>query len=220
MMFIHAENLTKFYKKGQIIIKALDGIDLDIQENEFVVVRGPSGSGKTTLLFTIGGMLGPTSGQIKIKEESIYGMSGKELTRFRAKKIGFVFQMFHLIPYLTALENVMLPPARTQKRNARNEAMAALEKVNMKDRIEHFPFELSAGEKQRTAIARAMVKRPEILLADEPTGNLDPRNAQEIASLFAGFKQQGCTVIVVTHGSDCEKHCDRVIRLDQGKITF
>jgi len=220
MMDIHIADLKKHYKKGQTVIKALDGIDLDIQENEFVVVRGPSGSGKTTLLMTIGGMLRPTSGQITVKRESIYGMNGKDLTRFRAEKVGFVFQMFHLVPYLTALENVMLSltPVQAQNRNAVKEALAVLEHVNMEDRIDHFPFELSAGEKQRTAIARAMVKRPKILLADEPTGNLDPRNAQEIASLLAGFKQKGCTVIVVTHGSDCENHSDRVIQMEKGKV--
>ncbi|MFC2156910.1 ABC transporter ATP-binding protein [Acidobacteriota bacterium] len=217
-MVIHTENLTKLYKKGQTVIKALDGIDLDIQENEFVVVRGPSGSGKTTLLLTIGGMLKPTSGQIIVEQQTIYGMSNSEITHFRAEKIGFIFQMFHLIPYLTALENVMLPLSRTHERNGKNESLEALEQVNMKDRIDHFPFEMSAGEKQRTAIARAMVKKPEILLADEPTGNLDPRNAQEIASLLSGFKQQGCTVIVVSHGRDCEIYCDRMIQLEKGKI--
>jgi len=214
------QSLSKHYRRNTLIIKALDRVDLSIPKNEFVVVRGPSGSGKTTLLLSVGGMLHPTSGGIKVDNQDIYALDKKKLTRFRARKIGFVFQLFHLIPYLTVLENALLPTVTdsSEKQRYGGEAMRLLRLLNLEDRASHYPAELSAGEKQRTAIARAMIKKPDLILADEPTGNLDPQNAVEIAKCLAEIHRDGCTIIVVSHGHDCDLYADRIILLDKGRI--
>jgi len=215
------EKVSKHYNKSSGIIKALDEIDLTVKRNEFTIIRGPSGSGKTTLLLTIGGMLRPTSGRLTVAGMDPYSIDNKNRLGFRAEKIGFVFQMFHLIPYLNVTENVLLPSGNTGGGNKgfRSRAQSLLKQLNLNDRSAHFPAELSAGEKQRTAIARAMLKKPEIILADEPTGNLDPKNAAIIARCLAEVHHEGCTVIVVTHGQDCDPYAERIIRLDLGRIS-
>jgi putative ABC transport system ATP-binding protein len=214
------EKVSKFYRKPSGVIKALDEIDLLVERNEFTVIRGPSGSGKTTLLLAIGGMLRPTSGRLTVSGMDPYSVDNKTRLGFRAEKIGFVFQLFHLIPYLNVLENVLLPSGKPGGGNKgfRSRARSLLEQLNLDDRSTHFPGELSAGEKQRAAIARAMLKKPEIMLADEPTGNLDPENAAIIVKCLADIQSEGCTVIVVTHGQDCEPYAKRIIRLKQGRI--
>jgi putative ABC transport system ATP-binding protein len=214
------EKVSKHYNKPSGIVKALDEIDLMVGRNEFLVIRGPSGSGKTTLLLTIGGMLRPTSGRLTVAGMDPYTINNKTRLEFRAEKIGFVFQLFHLIPYLTVIENVLLPSGSAGgNKGLGSRAPALLKQLNLDDRSAHFPAELSAGEKQRAAIARAMLKRPEIVLADEPTGNLDPENATGIARCLAEVHQEGCTVIVVTHGKDCDPYAGRIIRLEQGRLS-
>ncbi len=216
------EKVSKFYKKPQGIIKALDGINLVVERNEFTVIRGPSGSGKTTLLLTLGGMLRPTSGRLTVAGMDPYKIDSRKRLEFRAEKIGFVFQLFHLIPYLTVIENVLLPLGSAGGGNKvpKSRAWALLEQLNLDDRSAHFPPELSAGEKQRVAIARAMLKKPEILLADEPTGNLDPENSALIALCLEDVHGQGCTVIVVTHGQDCDPYAERIICLEKGRLRL
>ncbi len=220
MMNILLESITRDYRKSGKTIKALDRIDLEIKKGEFMVIRGPSGSGKTTLLLTIGGMLRPTSGRLLAGGKDLYAMNNRERTQFRAGRIGFVFQMFHLIPYLTVLENILVSAETLPGKSSglKESTFRILQQMHLEDRAFHFPHELSAGEKQRAAIGRAMLNKPEILLADEPTGNLDPKNAGEAADLLSGFKSRGCTVLVVTHGQDCDPYADRIIQLDSGRI--
>jgi ABC-type lipoprotein export system ATPase subunit len=215
------EKVSKHYHKPSGIIKALDEIELMVERNEFTVIRGPSGSGKTTLLLTIGGMLRPTCGRLTVAGMDPYSIDNKTRLGFRAEKIGFVFQLFHLIPYLNVIENVLLPSGNERGGNKgfRTRARSLLTQLNLDDRSAHFPAELSAGEKQRTAVARAMLKKPEIMLADEPTGNLDPENAAIIARCLAEVHREGCTVIVVTHGQDCDPYAERIIRLEQGRLS-
>jgi len=215
------KKVSKHYKKPGGIVKALDKIDLKIQHNEFIAIGGPSGSGKTTLLLTIGGMLRPTSGRLTVAGMDPYNIDHKNKFKFRAEKIGFVFQLFHLIPYLTVVENVLLPSgyAGGGTQGFKLRARALLKQLNLEDRSAFYPAQLSAGEKQRAAIARAMLKKPEIILADEPTGNLDPENAAIIARCLAEVHQEGCTVIVVTHGKDCDTYAGRIISLDLGRIS-
>jgi ABC-type lipoprotein export system ATPase subunit len=215
------EKVSRHYKKSSGIIKALDEIDLRIGRNEFAVIQGQSGSGKTTLLLTIGGMLRPTSGRLTVAGMDPYNVNNKNRLGFRAEKIGFVFQLFHLVPFLTVLENVLLPSGSSGggSKGLKPRARALLERLNLDDRADHLPAELSAGEKQRAAIARAMLKKPEIILADEPTGNLDPENAAGIAGCLAEVHSEGCTVIVVTHGRDCNPYAGRKIRLERGRLT-
>jgi len=212
------ENVNKIYRTKRGDIRALDKVSLHIKEGEFIVIRGPSGSGKTTLLLSIGGMLRPTEGQVIAGKRDIYRMSKKERAEFRAKNIGFVFQLFHLVPYLNIIENVLLPAGVGKVQISRADAEKLLKCLNLTDRMYHKPFELSAGEKQRTAIARAMLKNPRIILADEPTGNLDPENSEEIISRLAEFRHSGGTVIVVTHGKAVNQYADRIIYLEKGHI--
>lgn len=199
-------------------MRALDGIDLEVREGEFVAVRGPSGSGKTTLLMAIAGMLRPSAGTVRVNQQDVYGLGNRERAAFRAKNIGFVFQMFHLVPYLNVLENVLLA-APVDDRSSRSTAAAELlDELGLAERATHRPSELSAGEKQRTAIARALLNRPKIILADEPTGNLDPDNAETVVQHLHDFQQNGGTVVVATHGPTAEAFASRVVRLRDGKL--
>lgn len=215
---VRLEKVSRIYRTKRGDIRALDKVSLHIKEGEFVVVRGSSGSGKTTLLLSIGGMLRPTEGQVIATKYDIYGMSKKKRAVFRAENIGFVFQLFHLIPYLNIIENVLLPAGVGKAKFSRADAEKLLKRLNLTDRMYHKPFELSAGEKQRTAIARAVLKQPRIILADEPTGNLDPENSAEIISHLAEYHRSGGTVIVVTHGKAVDQHADRIIYLEKGHI--
>lgn len=219
MTMVRLENASKTYQTRHGQVRALDKVRLHINEGEFVVIRGPSGSGKTTLLLSIGGMLRPTEGQVFIKNSDIYTMSKRQRAKFRAENIGFVFQLFHLVPYLNVIENVLLPVGVGRVQHGQVDAKKLLDRLKLMERMFHKPAELSAGEKQRTAIARAMLKNPKIILADEPTGNLDPENSEEIILHLAEFHSSGGTVIVVTHGKAVDQYAGRVIYLEKGHIN-
>lgn len=200
-------------------VKALDNVSFSALEGEFVVIRGPSGSGKTTLLFCVGGMLNPTEGKVLADGQDIYAMSRQNRARFRGERIGFVFQMFYLVPYLNLIDNVLLPSGMGSEHYKREDAEKILATLNLKERMYHRPFELSAGEKQRTAMARALLKHPRIILADEPTGNLDPENSEELIRHLVMFRLRGGTVVVVTHGNEFDQHADHIYHLNKGQIS-
>ncbi len=214
---VRLENISKIYQTKRGEVKALDEVSLQVEEGEFVVVRGHSGSGKTTLLLAIGGMLRPTKGQVIVGGNDVYEMGERARARFRAENIGFVFQMFHLVPYLNVIENTLLSSG---SENKQPEAKELLGRLRMSGREHHKPAELSTGERQRTAIARAMLNRPRIILADEPTGNLDPENAAEAIGYLSEFHRDGGTVIVVTHGSAVDSYANRIIHLQEGRIKM
>ena len=215
---IRCEQISKRFRPRGTDVEALDDISLHLDQGEFVVARGPSGSGKTTLLLTIGGMLRPTSGCVMVNDSDIYAMSERSRARFRADHIGFVFQMFHLVPYLSVVENVLLAGGTAAKRADRARAQELLERLGLLERRYHTPAELSAGERQRTAIARALLNRPKVILADEPTGNLDPDSAAEVFRALASFHHQGGTVLVVTHGVAAHRYAQRIVHLRKGRL--
>ncbi|MBC7288366.1 MAG: ABC transporter ATP-binding protein [Armatimonadetes bacterium] len=214
---VSLDRVAKVYFVAGREVRALDEVTMQVARGEFVVARGPSGSGKTTLLLTIGGMIRPTAGTVSIDGEDVYAMSPAARARLRAKKIGFVFQMYHLVPYLTALENVMLP-ALAGNRVTEDEAVELLARLGMKDRLHHRVSQLSTGERQRVALARALVKKPQLLLADEPTGNLDPENGERILQYMAEFNRDGGTVLVVTHDPVAERFASRTLMLQAGRL--
>jgi ABC-type lipoprotein export system ATPase subunit len=216
---VQLENVSKVYRTRRGEVKALDEISLRVEEGQFVVVRGPSGSGKTTLLLVVGGMLRPTKGRVVVVGNDVYAMGERERAKFRAESIGFVFQMFHLVPYLDVIQNVLLPAGVGKNPAGRAEARELLKRLGMSGREYHKPSELSAGERQRTAIARALLNRPKIVLADEPTGNLDPENAAEVIGYLVEFHRGGGTVIVVTHGRVADQYADRIVHLREGCIV-
>jgi ABC-type lipoprotein export system ATPase subunit len=213
------ENVVKTYRTRRGDVKALNDINLRIEKGEFAVVCGPSGCGKTTLLMTIAAMLHPTSGIVTVEDNRLYAMSIQARAKFRAENIGFVFQMFHLVPYLNVMENVLLAGGAADKKNTHAKALKLIEKFGLADRHHHKPSELSAGEKQRTAIARALFNNPKIILADEPTGNLDSDNASSVLGYLSEFHKAGGTVILATHGVEAEQFADRIITLRNGQVT-
>jgi ABC-type lipoprotein export system ATPase subunit len=213
------ENVVKTYRTRRGDVKALNDINLRIEKGEFVVICGPSGCGKTTLLMTIAAMLHPTSGIVSVEANSLYAMSVKARAKFRAENIGFVFQMFHLVPYLNILENVLLAGGIVADNNKNTKALELIEQFGLGVRSYHKPAELSAGEKQRTAIARALFNNPKIILADEPTGNLDSDNATSVLGYLSEFHKAGGTVILATHGVEAEQFADRIISLHNGKVA-
>ena len=215
---VRLENVGKTYETKQGSVKALDDISLEIKKGEFVVVSGPSGSGKTTLLMTIAAMLRPTTGGVFIEQNNLYDMSIRARASFRAQSIGFVFQMFHLVPYLNVVENIALASGAVGPRQQNADSEELIAQLDLKERTFHKPSQLSAGEKQRTAIARALVNQPKIILADEPTGNLDPANAAAVLGHLADFHSRGGTVIIVTHGPEARQFADRLIWLREGRI--
>ncbi len=212
------ENVTKTYNTPDEQVNALDGVSLEVGEGEFVVLRGPSGSGKTTLLMTIAGMLRPTAGSVVFADKDIYRMTISERANFRARNVGFVFQMFHLVPYLTAIDNILLPGA-VMAQESKEHARKLVERFGLSGRGRHKPSQLSAGEKQRVAIARALFNDPKMILADEPTGNLDPDNAHTVLKHLSEYHRHGGTVVVVTHGSEVQEFADRIIDLRAGRIN-
>ena len=214
---VHLSNVSKLYRVGHNEVKALNEVNLHVEKGEFVVIRGPSGSGKTTLLLIIGGMLRPTSGVVTLNGKEIYTLNDRKRAGFRAENIGFVFQMFHLLPYLNCIENVLLPTGIGTNRREKTEAMEMLKRLRLMNRSYHKPFELSAGECQRTAIARALFNKPKVILADEPTGNLDPDNTTKVIGYLADFQRDGGTVIVVTHGEEVDQYADRILHLKEGR---
>jgi len=215
---VHPQQISKVFRTAKGRVTALDQVSLRVGDGEFVVIRGPSGSGKTTLLLAIGGMLQPTSGQVTVDGQDIYAMSDRQRARFRADNIGFVFQMFHLVPYLTVLDNVLLGAGASRQPVSRNDARALLHRFGMTGRQHHKPAELSAGERQRSAMARALLNQPKVIVADEPTGNLDPETAATVIEGLADFHRSGGTVIVVTHGTTADVHADRIVHLREGRI--
>ncbi len=215
---VRCEELRKLYYPPQGEVRSLDGVSLAIRRGEFVCLRGPSGCGKTTLLLTLGGMLRPTSGKLRVADRELYALSSAERARFRAEQIGFVFQMFHLVPYLSLLDNVLLAARPGTAREAGKRGGELLEQLGLAAHAGRTPAELSAGERQRAAVARALLNRPQLILADEPTGNLDPANAREVFQHLKAFQQAGGTVIVVTHGASAEPFADRTIEMSAGKL--
>jgi putative ABC transport system ATP-binding protein len=219
---VEIKNITKTYRTRRGDVQALRDVNLRIEKGEFVVLCGPSGSGKTTLLMTVAAMLRPTSGSVCVEQRDLYAMSIRDRAEFRARNIGFVFQMFHLVPYLNIVENVLLAGGISGGgRTAVPKGPAAeelLKRFGLAERASHKPAELSAGEKQRAAMARALFNRPRIILADEPTGNLDPANAESVLSHLSEFHHGGGTVIVATHGPAAGRFADRAIYLRNGGI--
>lgn len=213
---IRFEHVTKTYRKNGADVAALSDVSLEVPAGEFLSIRGPSGSGKTTLLLTIAGMLRPSGGRVLWDGRDLYALSSPERAAIRSRQIGFVFQMFHLVPYLTALDNVLLAGANGAGRDA---AAQLLERLGLADRMGHRPAELSAGECQRTALARAFLNEPQLILADEPTGNLDPENAAAVTQQLKDYQQQGGTVIVVSHSEQMDAVADRVVQLDGGRMA-
>lgn len=215
---IQLRGIEKIYKRGSEYVHALRGIDLEISKGEFVSIVGPSGAGKTTLLHILGCLDTPTRGEIKIDNRAVNLMTESELVLFRRKKIGLIFQQFYLIPGLSIYDNVALPLLFSRTRVERKHVLSLIELVGLKERVNHTPAQLSGGEMQRVAIARALVNKPEIILADEPTGNLDTENSERIFELLRKLNKNGFTVVMVTHNNDLASRADRVIRLRDGRI--
>ena len=215
---IRLEKVSKIYRTRRGNVRALDKFSLDVKKGEFLVVRGPSGSGKTTLLFSIGGMLCPTEGNVIVNNQNLYAISKRQRAKFRAGNIGFIFQMFHLVPYLNTVENVLLAASVGTKCFGLEEAKSLLNRLKLSDRMYHRPSELSAGERQRTAMARAILNRPGIILADEPTGNLDPENVGEILRQLVEYNRSGGTIILVSHRKVVDHYASQVINLKDGHI--
>ena len=217
---IRTRGLTKAYRMGSEVVRALRGVDLDVARNEYVAIMGPSGSGKSTLMNLIGCLDTPTSGEYWLNGQLVSQLSDDELARIRNREIGFVFQTFNLLPRATALHNVELPLiyAGVSARERRERAAAMLERVGLKERMDHSPSELSGGQRQRVAIARALINEPAILLADEPTGNLDSQTGEEIMALFDSLHKAGQTIVLVTHEPDIAEHAQRRIFIRDGVI--
>lgn len=217
---IRMRKIRKVYSKGMVKVEALRGIDLEIGENEFVSIMGPSGSGKSTLMNLMGCLDKPTSGEYLLEGEKVESLSSNQLAEIRNRKIGFVFQNFNLLPYASAFENVEVPLifAGLPSRERRKRVEELLEKVGLRDRAHHKPTELSGGEMQRVAIARALANQPRLILADEPTGNLDSASGGEIVDLFAELWRQGHTIVVITHDNEISQRTQRIIRLKDGII--
>lgn len=216
MPIIALENVTKTYQRRGSTVEALKELSLSIEVGEFVAVQGPSGCGKSTMLSIVGGLIAPTAGRVVVAGQDLAALSAAERTRFRAEQIGFVFQMFHLLPYLTVLDNVALA---AEGDNARQRAEAILARFDLTDRLTHHPAELSAGQAQRAAIARALINHPKLLLADEPTGNLDGENATVVLALLADYHRGGGTIVLVTHQAEAAGQAQRVVHLRQGRLA-
>jgi putative ABC transport system ATP-binding protein len=221
-MIIKTQGLKKIYQMGQEQVKALDGVDIELERGEYAAIMGPSGSGKSTLMNLLGCLDTPSEGEYWLNGHAVSSLNDDELAQVRNKEVGFVFQSFHLLPRYSALENVQLPLVYSniprEERLAR--ARQTLEQVDLTDRIHHRPNELSGGQRQRVAIARALINQPSILLADEPTGNLDSHTGREILNLFEQLHTTGHTIILVTHDPEVASHANRIIRLRDGRIEM
>jgi putative ABC transport system ATP-binding protein len=218
-MIIEALSLVKTYRLGGATVRALDGLDLQVEEGEMLAITGPSGSGKSTLMHVIGCLDRPESGTYRLAGEDVSKLSEDRLAEIRNRRIGFVFQTFNLLPRMSALENVELPLLYDGLSGARDRAAEALAAVGLADRTHHEPNQLSGGQRQRVAIARALITDPAILLADEPTGNLDSKSGDEILALFGALNAAGRTIIIVTHEPDVARHCRRQVHLRDGRVV-
>jgi len=221
MGYIKAENLVKHYGTGDALVQAVRGISFEIEEGEFVAVMGESGSGKSTLLSMMGALNTPTEGRFLVDEIDIYSLSRDQRADFRREFLGFVFQSFNLIPYLTLAENVMLPLVTIKARSSAKRAMAAdaLHRVGLGDKVHRLPSQISGGEQERVAVARAIVNNPPILLADEPTGNLDSKTSGDIMGLFKKLNSEGMTIIMVTHSEGSARSARRILKIADGHLT-
>ncbi len=215
---LEIKSIAKTFKSGKNDVVALNDIHLRVEKSEFVLIKGESGSGKSTLLFIMGGMLNPTFGNVVVNGKDLFSLSEKNRGKYRANEIGFVFQSYHLLPYLNVYENIMLPNELAETKIDKEAVFKIVEELGIKDRLYHKPSQLSAGEKQRVALARALIINPSLILADEPTGNLDERNTLEVMKYLKIFQEKGGTVIMATHGNLADSYATRTIRLHKGEL--
>ena len=221
MSYITAENINKTYGSGEAIVTAVSDISFQIESGEFIGVMGESGSGKSTLLSIMGAMNAPTSGRFAVDDIDIYSLGQEKQADFRREFLGFIFQSFHLVPYLTVFENVMLPLTIVKKGKSQKRTMVedALSEVRLLDKADRLPNQISGGEKERVAIARAIVNEPPVLLADEPTGNLDTKTTAEIMELLQNLNTEGMTIIMVTHSPECARYARRIMQVSDGRLV-
>ena len=215
------QNVSKTYPHRGQLVTALNGANAEIRDGDFVSIVGPSGSGKSTLLLMLGGMLSPSQGRVFLEGQSVYDLSLNDRAQLRREKIGFVFQTFNLVPYLSALENVQVPLflSKTDEKEQADRAAALLERVGLGDRLDHKPSELSVGQQQRVALARMLANDPAVILADEPTGNLDPETSRQVIEFLEEVNAEGRTVVMVTHDPRAAERAKRILRLDRGAIV-
>jgi len=216
---LQLQDLAKSYQGSKGVVRAVDGVSLEVGAGEFVAVQGPSGCGKTTLLLAAGGLLQPTSGQVRVDGQDPYALSPGPRAQFRGQRIGFVFQQFHLIPFLSVLDNILTPTLAFRAPGAAERARELIAQFGLQGRAQHVAAELSTGERQRTALARALLNRPKLLLADEPTGNLDNDNGAIVLKYLAEFAKSGGAVLLVTHDAAAVQSAHRAVRLKEGKLT-
>ena len=221
MSYIRADNLMKTYGNGDAKVTAVAGISFDLDEGDFIGIMGESGAGKSTLLGMMGAMNAPTSGRLIVDDIDVYSLGQEQRADFRREFLGFIFQSFHLVPYLTVIENVMLPLAVVKAGKKKKWTMAeeALDQVGLLDKARRLPNQISGGEKERVAIARSIVNEPPVLLADEPTGNLDTKTTGEIMELLRHLNEEGMTIVMVTHSPDCAGYAQRVMKVSDGKLV-
>lgn len=221
MTIIATESLVKHYGRGKKEVSGLAGVDLTVDKGDYMALVGPSGSGKTTLLLSLGGLIRPTSGKVIVDGTSIYDLKPADRIELRRSKIGFLFQTFNLIPYLTAIQNTQVPLMIAGKSREEQESVAksTLERVGLGDRLHHKPSELSIGQQQRVALARTLANSPSMILADEPTGNLDPETVDNVAGMLKELNEEGITIVMVTHDPRMAAHAGRVMKLVDGRIA-
>ncbi|MEE9255506.1 MAG: ABC transporter ATP-binding protein [Pseudomonadales bacterium] len=221
-MIIHTENLGKLFRTEDVETTALDAVNISVEEGEFVSIMGPSGGGKSTLMNIMGLVDQADSGHYFFRDEDVAAYDERKRAQVRRQHIGFVFQSFNLIDELTVFENVELPlvyDGRSDRRQRREKAQAVLERLDMLHRMKHFPQQLSGGQQQRVAVARAIVNQPDLILADEPTGNLDSEHGSEVMDILAQLNKEGTTIVMVTHAPECSRYADRVVRLLDGRVV-
>lgn len=219
-IILKAENLVKTYGSGETAVNALNDVSLEVRKGEFVAVVGQSGSGKSTLLHLLGAMDSPTSGKLTVDGEDVFSLKGEALAEYRRRKVGFVFQFFNLLPVMTAKENIIVPLSLDGRKPDEDYLKELAETMGIADRLSHYPHQLSGGQQQRTAIARAMITKPSVILADEPTGNLDSASGKEILSLLkTTIKKYDQTLILITHDSSVAAEADRIVTIKDGKLV-